>query len=91
MYVLLQSAQIRAGDSPLVACYNCLPHVCCCVQVAGGLLSLGDAHAAQGDSELDGTAIETSITAKIRVTLHKNGTLPRLVQVHMQGCVAILF
>lgn len=31
------------------------------VQVAGALLSMGDAHTAQGDSELDGTGIETSI------------------------------
>ena len=31
------------------------------VEVAGALLSMGDAHTAQGDSELDGTGIETSI------------------------------
>jgi acetamidase/formamidase len=41
------------------------------VQVEGALLSLGDAHAAQGDSELDGTGIETSITATIRVSVIK--------------------
>jgi acetamidase/formamidase len=34
------------------------------VAISGGLLSMGDAHMAQGDSELDGTAIETSITGK---------------------------
>jgi hypothetical protein len=54
---------------------------CCLLQVTGALLSLGDAHAAQGDSELDGTAIETSITGKLRITLHKKAALPKLVQV----------
>jgi acetamidase/formamidase len=33
----------------------------------GGLLSLGDAHALQGDGELSGTAIECEATAVIRV------------------------
>ncbi|MGB3293295.1 MAG: acetamidase/formamidase family protein, partial [Phormidesmis sp.] len=46
------------------------------VAVEGGLLSLGDPHAAQGDSELAGTAIETSLTGVIRVTLHKQADLP---------------
>ena len=32
------------------------------VEVAGALFSAGDAHAAQGDSELDGTGIETSVS-----------------------------
>ena len=41
------------------------------VEVAGALLSMGDAHAAQGDSELDGTGIETSITGNFRITLIK--------------------
>ncbi len=40
------------------------------VAVAGGLLSLGDPHASQGDSELCGTAIECSMTAVIQVVLH---------------------
>lgn len=40
------------------------------VQVAGGLLSLGDPHASQGDSELCGTAIECSMTALIQVVHH---------------------
>ena len=51
------------------------------VQVQGALLSMGDAHAAQGDSELDGTAIETSITGRVKITLHKKASLPKLVQV----------
>lgn len=45
------------------------------VAVEGGLLSLGDPHAAQGDSELAGTAIETSLTGMIRVTVHKQADL----------------
>jgi acetamidase/formamidase/AraC-like DNA-binding protein len=40
------------------------------VQVAGGLLSLGDPHASQGDSELCGTAIECSMTGLIQVIHH---------------------
>ena len=44
------------------------------VEVAGALLSMGDAHAAQGDSELDGTGIETSITGNFRVTVIKAAT-----------------
>lgn len=41
---------------------------------------MGDAHASQGDSEFDGTAIETSINAKLKLTLHKKGKLPKKVQ-----------
>jgi len=41
------------------------------VEVAGGLLSMGDAHMAQGDSEMDGTGIETSITGTFKITLIK--------------------
>ncbi len=49
------------------------------VAVAGGLLSLGDPHAAQGDSELAGTAIETSLTGTIRVHVHRQDELPGTV------------
>ena len=45
------------------------------VQVAGALLSLGDPHASQGDSELCGTAIECSMTGLIQVIHHPAGTL----------------
>lgn len=45
------------------------------VQVAGGLLSLGDPHASQGDSELCGTAIECSMTAIIQIVHHRAATL----------------
>ncbi|GAX10374.1 hypothetical protein FisN_3Lh589 [Fistulifera solaris] len=49
------------------------------VEVPGALLLVGDTHAAQGDSELAGTAMETSMTAKLRVTLHKADSLPKIV------------
>jgi acetamidase/formamidase len=49
------------------------------VQVAGALLSMGDAHTAQGDSELDGTAVETSVNGKLKLTLHKKDSLPKPV------------
>jgi formamidase len=41
------------------------------VEVAGGLLSLGDTHAAQGDGEICGTAIESPMDVAIRVELLK--------------------
>ncbi|KAK9837996.1 hypothetical protein WJX74_009260 [Apatococcus lobatus] len=50
------------------------------VEVAGAMLSLGDCHTAQGDSEFDGTAIETSINAHLRVTVLKATSLPAPVQ-----------
>lgn len=42
------------------------------VQVAGALFSCGDGHAAQGDGEVCGTAIETPMKAKLRLTVEKN-------------------
>lgn len=41
------------------------------VQVPGALLSLGDGHAAQGDGEVCGTAVETRMRARIRVGVEK--------------------
>ena len=41
------------------------------VAVDGGLLSVGDPHASQGDSELCGTAIECSLTGVFQIILHK--------------------
>jgi len=49
------------------------------VAVEGALLSMGDPHAAQGDSELAGTAIETSLTGTFRITVHKQDELPDTV------------
>lgn len=46
------------------------------VSVPGALLSVGDPHAAQGDGELGGTAIECSMTGRLKVVLHKKADLP---------------
>ncbi|PDT78282.1 acetamidase/formamidase family protein [Bradyrhizobium sp. C9] len=45
------------------------------VSVPGALLSVGDPHAAQGDGELGGTAIECSMTGTFQVILHKKNEL----------------
>ncbi|CAM3838435.1 acetamidase/formamidase family protein [Alkalicoccus chagannorensis] len=42
----------------------------------GALLSLGDAHLAQGDSELNGTGVEASVNALLRVAVRKNFSFP---------------
>ena len=42
------------------------------VFTTGGRLSLGDGHAAQGDGEVCGTAIETPMRVTLRVTLRKD-------------------
>jgi len=47
------------------------------IAVKGALLSVGDPHAAQGDSELAGTAIETSLTGTLQIILHKKDNLDR--------------
>lgn len=43
------------------------------VQVEGALLSLGDTHAAQGDGEVCGTAIESAMDVTIRISLLRDG------------------
>ncbi len=45
------------------------------VAVDGALLSLGDAHAAQGDGEVCGTAIETNAVAVLRVSIERQRRL----------------
>ena len=45
------------------------------VAVPGALLSVGDPHASQGDSELCGTAIECSLTGTFQLILHKAADL----------------
>lgn len=45
------------------------------VAVPGALLSVGDPHASQGDSELCGTAIECSLTGTFQLVLHKRDRL----------------
>lgn len=46
------------------------------VQVPGGLLSIGDTHACQGDGEVCGTAVETRMAAKAILRLHKGDSIP---------------
>jgi acetamidase/formamidase len=46
------------------------------VQVPGGLFSVGDAHAAQGDGEVCVTGIECPMYAALRFDLHKGRNLP---------------
>jgi acetamidase/formamidase/AraC-like DNA-binding protein len=47
------------------------------VAVPGALLSIGDPHASQGDSELCGTAIECSLTGDFQLILHKSTMIER--------------
>lgn len=46
------------------------------VEVKGGLFSVGDTHAAQGDGEVCGTAIESPIAVVLKFDLIKNANLP---------------
>src|SRR5712671_5195952 len=45
------------------------------IAVPGGLFSIGDSHASQGDSELCGTAIECSLTGTFQLIVHKKNAL----------------
>jgi acetamidase/formamidase len=47
------------------------------VAVPGALLSVGDPHASQGDSELCGTAIECSLTGTFQIIVHKAAALEK--------------
>jgi acetamidase/formamidase len=42
------------------------------VFVKGALLEIGDGHAAQGDGEVDQTAIETNLKGRIQLIVHKD-------------------
>jgi acetamidase/formamidase len=42
------------------------------VQVAGGLLSVGDPHVSQGDGEISGTALEASLNGVLRLSLRRD-------------------
>jgi acetamidase/formamidase len=46
------------------------------VEVAGGLFSVGDTHAAQGDGEICGTAIESPMSVALTLDLVKGAELP---------------
>lgn len=43
------------------------------VHAPGALLEVGDGHAAQGNGEVDITALETSLTGTLHLVLHKKG------------------
>ncbi|MBB6470552.1 acetamidase/formamidase [Aminobacter lissarensis] len=45
------------------------------VEVEGALLSIGDTHAAQGDGEVAGSAIETQMDVEIRIDIIKDAKL----------------
>ena len=45
------------------------------VEVAGGLFSVGDTHAAQGDGEVCGTAIESAMAVTLTFELEKGANL----------------
>ena len=45
------------------------------VHVKGALFEIGDGHAAQGNGEVDITAIETSLKAKLQFIVHKGKTI----------------
>ena len=62
------------------------------VQVKGALFSIGDTHAAQGDGEVCGTAIESPMTVSARIELVKGANLkfpryttPGPVSRHLDG------
>ena len=46
------------------------------VAVQGGLLSVGDGHAAQGDGEVSGTAIECAMTSELVLDVERHPVLP---------------
>ncbi|KAF9061565.1 Formamidase [Rhodocollybia butyracea] len=58
------------------------------VEVEGALFSMGDGHAAQGDGEVCGTAIETPIVAELRLSVLKNR--PYTKTPHFQTSIHIL-
>ena len=47
------------------------------VEVPGALFSVGDTHAAQGDGEVCGTAVETAMSVRVRFGLRKQMGIPR--------------
>ena len=51
------------------------------VEVPGALIVVGDTHAAQGDPELAGTAVKTSMTTQLRITLLKADALRKKVEI----------
>ena len=50
------------------------------VSLPGAMLSLGDPHAAQGDGEVSGTAIECSLTGTLRLRVHARATAAKVLR-----------
>jgi acetamidase/formamidase len=60
----LDNRELVAGTSLLIPVF-----------VRGALFEIGDGHAAQGDGEVDQTAIETSLRGRLQLTVRKGMTL----------------
>jgi acetamidase/formamidase len=60
----MDNSDLGAGSTVYLPVFN-----------SGGLLSIGDGHAAQGHGEVCGSAIETSLKGEIQVILHKGEKL----------------
>lgn len=60
----MDNSDLGAGSTVYLPVFN-----------SGGLLSIGDGHAAQGHGEVCGGAIETSLKGEIQVILHKGQKL----------------
>jgi amidase len=56
---------------------------------SGGLLSLGDVHASQGDTEFTGTAAETQATVRMRVDVIKGKRVPWMRILKPQSIVSV--
>lgn len=61
------------------------------VTVPGALLCLGDGHAAQGDGEVSGTAIECGMTTEVRLGLVTDPPLPTIHAVTPRGKITFGF
>jgi acetamidase/formamidase len=60
----LDNKELVAGSTLLIPVF-----------VRGGLFEIGDGHAAQGDGEVDQTAIETSLRGRVQLTVRKGMAL----------------
>jgi acetamidase/formamidase len=60
----MDNSDLGAGSTLFLPVFN-----------TGGLLSIGDGHAAQGGGEVCGSAVETSLKGEIQVILHKRKKL----------------
>jgi acetamidase/formamidase len=61
------------------------------VACKGGLLSVGDGHAAQGDGELSESAIECPMTSELGIDLREGGTVPAPCAVTPNGLITFGF